>query len=230
MSASDILFSARVKPIEIMLKDPCIFVVNLYPGYFYGVFYTFFEVFPVVFPPFYGFSLGQTGLTFLAWLIGVTIAAAAYLAYLYWYMVPDNLRNGFREQEHRLIPAIIGSFLLPIGLFVFAWTSNTKIHWPVPLVGVGIFVIGHFLTMQSLFIYVPFSYPKYAASLFPGNSVWRFSIAGGSLVFARPLFTNLGVHKGVTLLAGLSVAGIFGTTASYIFGKQLRARSKFAQS
>ncbi|KAH7025601.1 hypothetical protein B0J12DRAFT_771740 [Macrophomina phaseolina] len=193
MSASDILFSARVKPIEIMLKDPCIFVVDLYPGYFYGVF-------PVVFPPFYGFSLGQTGLTFLAWLIGVTIAAAAYLAYLYWYM------------EHRLIPAIIGSFLLPIGLFI---------HWPVPLVGVGIF---------SLFIYVPFSYPKYAASLFPGNSVWRFSIAGGSLVFARPLFTNLGVHKGVTLLAGLSVAGIFGTTASYIFGKQLRARSKFAQS
>ena len=86
-------------------------------------------------------------------------------------MVPDNLRNGIREQEHRLVPAIFGSFLLPIGLFIFIWTSNPDIHWIVPLIGVGIFVVGHFLTMQSLFLYIPFSYPKYAASLFAGNSI-----------------------------------------------------------
>lgn len=230
LTASEILFAALVRPMEIMLKDPSIFFVNLYTGYFYGVFYTFFEVFPLVFPPFYGFNLGQTGLAFLACLIGVIIALLGYLAYLYWYMVPDNLRNGFREQEHRLVPAIIGSFLLPIGLFMFAWTADSNIHWSVPLVGVGIFVIGHFWTLQSLFIYIPFSYPQYAASLFAGNSIWRSGIAGGSVVFARPLFINLGVHKGVTLLAGLSIAGIFGTVAIYVFGKKLRARSKFAQS
>jgi DHA1 family multidrug resistance protein-like MFS transporter len=95
---------------------------------------------------------------------------------------------------------------------------------------VGIFVIGHFFTMQSLFIYIPFSYPQYAASLFAGNSIWRSGVAGGSIVFARPLFINLGVHEGVTLLACLSVLGIFGTTAIWKFGKKLRARSKFAQS
>jgi len=230
MTASNILFSALVRPMEIMLKDPAIFFVNLYTGYFYGVFYTFFEVFPLVFPPFYGFNLGQTGLAFLACLIGVIIALVGYFAYLYFYMIPDNLRNGFREQEHRLVPAIFGSFFLTIGLFVFAWTADSNIHWSVPLVGVGIFVIGHFLTMQSLFIYIPFSYPKYAASLFAGNSIWRSGTAGGSVVFARPLFINLGVHKGVTLLAGLSVAGIIGTFVIYIFGKKLRARSRFAES
>lgn len=230
MSAYNILTTALIRPTEIMMKDPSIFFVNLYTGYFYGVFYTFFEVFPLVFPPFYGFSLGETGLAFLACFIGVTIGLIAYFAYLTFYMVPDNKRNGLREQEHRLVPAIIGSFLLPIGLFVFAWTSDSNIHWAVPLVGVGIFVIGHFWVMQSLFIYIPFSYPKYAASLFAGNSIWRSGVAGGSVVFARPLFINLGVHKGVTLLAGLSIAGIFGTIAIYTFGKRLRARSKFAQS
>jgi DHA1 family multidrug resistance protein-like MFS transporter len=166
----------------------------------------------------------------VACFIGVGVGFLGYTAYLYWYMVPDNIRNGFREQEHRLIPAIVGSVLLPVGLFVFAWTSDSNIHWSVPLLGVGIFVVGHFWTMQSLFIYIPFSYPKYAASLFAGNSLWRSATAGGAVVFARPLFINLGVHKGVTLLAGLSVVGIFGTIGIYKFGKQLRARSKFAQS
>lgn len=84
--------------------------------------------------------------------------------------------------------------------------------------------------MQSLFIYLPFSYPNYAASLFAGNSIWRSGTAGASVVFARPLFINLGVHKGFTVLVGLSVVGILGTLAIYTFGKQLRARSKFAQS
>lgn len=230
MSASSILVSALIRPMEIMLKDPSVFFVSLYTGYFYGVFYTFFEVFPLVFPPFYGFNLGQTGLAFLACFIGVVVAVLGYFAYVHWYMIPDNIRNGFREQEHRLVPAIVGSFLLPVGLFIFAWTSDSNIHWSVPLLGVGIFTIGHFWTMQSLFIYIPFSYPKYAASLFAGNSVWRSGIAGGSVVFARPLFIKLGVHKGVTLLAGLSVVGIFGTIAIYTFGKKLRARSKFAQN
>ncbi|KAF7555348.1 hypothetical protein G7Z17_g2207 [Cylindrodendrum hubeiense] len=107
MKASDILSSALVKPMEIMFKDPSILFVHLYTGYFYGVFYTFFEVFPIVFPGFYGFDLAQTGLTFLSCLIGVIIALGCYFAYLYFYMVPDNIKNGFREQEHRLVPAIV---------------------------------------------------------------------------------------------------------------------------
>jgi DHA1 family multidrug resistance protein-like MFS transporter len=36
MSAKEILFSALIRPMEIMLKDPSIFFVNLYTGYFYG--------------------------------------------------------------------------------------------------------------------------------------------------------------------------------------------------
>lgn len=229
MTASEILSDALIRPFEIMFKDPSIFFVNVYTGYFYGVLYTFFEVFPLVFPPFYGFNLGETGLAFLSCFIGVIIGLLGYFAYLYFYMIPDNLK-GFREQEHRLVPAIFGSILLPVGLFMFAWTASSKIHWVVPLIGVAIFCTGHFIVMQSLFIYLPFSYPKYAASLFAGNSIWRSAVACGSVLFSRPLFVNLGVPKGVTLLGGLSVMGIFGTIIIYTFGKQLRARSKYAVS
>ena len=86
------------------------------------------------------------------------------------------------------------------------------------------------MILQSIFVYVPLSYPQYAASLFAGNDLVRSSMAAGSILYARPLFINLGVAKGVSVLAGLSTLGIFGMVAIYLTGAKLRARSKFAQS
>ncbi|KAK5118541.1 hypothetical protein LTR85_008006 [Meristemomyces frigidus] len=229
LSASGILVDALIKPIEITLKDPAVMFVNIYTALFYGIYYTFFEVFPLIFPSRYGFNLGETGLAFLSCQVGAALGVTIYFSYLYWYMIPDNLRNGLRQQEHRLVPAIFGSFLISTGLFLFGWTARASIHWIVPLIGVVIFVLGTFLVLHSIFVYLPLSYPKYAASLFAGNDLTRSSVACGSILFARPLFLNVGIAEGVTLLGGLSVVGILGTGAIYHYGAQLRARSKFAQ-
>lgn len=248
LTASGILVDALIKPIEITIKDPAILFVNVYTALFYGIYYTFFEVFPLVFPPFYGFNLGEIGLAFLSCQVGATIGLIIYFSYLKWYMIPDNLKNGLvfsyqlpvsdcgltsnrlREQEHRLVPALFGSFLIPTGLFLFGWTSRSSIHWIVPIIGVVIFVLGTFLVLQAIFVYVPLSYPKYAASLFAGNDLCRSSMAAGSILYARPLFINLGIGKGVSVLGGLSVLGIIGMITLYLIGAKLRARSKFAQS
>ncbi|KAK4060931.1 hypothetical protein Trihar35433_9856 [Trichoderma harzianum] len=230
MSGSAVLIAALIRPFEITIKDPSIFFVNLYTALTYAIYFTFFEVFPLVFPPFYGFNLGQTGLAFLACEVGSILALILYFAYLHFYMIPDNIKNGFREQEHRLLPAIFGSVVLPIGLFIFAWTARASIHWIVPLIGVTIFVLGQYMVIQGLFMYVPVSYPQYAASIFTGNDLIRSAVATGCILAARPMFINLGVHKGVTVLAGLSIMGIIGTLLMYKYGKTLRAKSKFAQA
>ncbi|PTB63237.1 hypothetical protein BBK36DRAFT_1172035 [Trichoderma citrinoviride] len=139
MSTSAVVFDAFVRPLELMMKDPSIFFVD----------------------PMYGINFGETGLTFLSCLVGVIDSLAAYFAYIQFYIIPDNINRGLREQEYGLVSAIIGSFLWPISMAV---------------------------------------------------------------IFAMPLFIKLGVDKGSTLLAGLSVTDIFGTTAIYIFGKILRAK------
>lgn len=226
----EIVFSTLFRPWEIMLKDPSVLFVNLYTAYFYGTYYTFFEVFPIVFGPFYGFNLGEIGTVFLANFTGATIGLIMYFAYIHWYLIPDTIKNGLREQEHRLIPSIFGSFFLPVGMFMFAWTANAQIVWIVPLIGCCIFSIGGYLIVQGLFMYIPMSYPNYGASLFTSNDFARSAVAAGCIQAARPLFINLGVHRGCSLLAGVSVAGVIGTLVLYFFGKQLRARSKFAQS
>ena len=230
LSAQEIAVYALIKPIEITIKDPAIFFVNMYTALFYGIYYTFFEVFPLVFPPMYGFNLGETGLAFLPCLLGASIGVATYFAYLHWYMIPDNLAHGLRAQEHRLVPAIFGSFLVPSGLFIFAWTADPHIHWTVPIIGIVVFVLGTFLILQCIFVYVPLSYPKFAASLFAGNDLTRSTLAAASVLYARPLFVNLGVDKGVSVLAGISVLGSAGMIGLYYKGAKLRARSKFAQA
>lgn len=228
MTPSKIAVDALVKPFEITIKDPAIAFVNMYTALVYGIYYSFFEVFPIVYPGFYHFSLGIVGVVFTCIMVSCLIGVASYCAYLYFYLVPDINKNGMRVQEHRLVPALFGAFGPPIGLFLFAWTANPSIHWIAPTIGITLYGASVFVVMQCIFVYVPLSYPQYAASLFAGNDFFRSALACGSTMFAKPLFNNLGVGKGVTLLAGLSCMGVVGMWVLYYTGASLRARSKFA--
>ena len=230
LKPSAVAIDALIKPLEITIKDPAIAFVNMYTALVYGIYYSFFEVFPLVYPVYYHFSLGIIGVVFTCILVSCTIGVAIYCAYLNWYLIPDIMKNGLRAQEHRLVPALIAAFGPPIGLFMFAWTANPTIHWIVPTIGITIYGATVFVVMQCIFVYVPLSYPQYAASLFAGNDFFRSALACGSILFARPLFINVGIHKGVTLLAGLSTMGVIGMFVLYFQGAKLRARSKFAMA
>ncbi|CAF9904389.1 hypothetical protein IMSHALPRED_000018 [Imshaugia aleurites] len=225
-----VLVSAFIKPIEITVKDPAIAFVNLYTALVYGIYYSFFEVFPLVYPVYYGFTLGTVGVLFTCILVACGLGVLAYTGYLYFYLVPDIMARGLRAQEHRLVPALIGSFLPPVGLFIFAWTARPDLPWIASVIGIVVYGGSCFVILQCIFVYVPLSYPQYAASLFAGNDFFRSAMACGSILFARPLFINLGVDKGVSLLAGLSIMGIVGMFVLYYQGASLRARSKFAMS
>ena len=227
---TQVMISALIKPLEITIKDPAIAFVNLYTALVYGIYYSFFEVFPLVYPVFYDFSLGIVGVLFTCILVACGLGVLTYVAYLYFYLVPDIMARGLRAQEHRLVPALIGSFLPPVGLFIFAWTARPDLPWIASVIGIVIYAGSCFVILQCIFVYVPLSYPQYAASLFAGNDFFRSAMACGSILFARPLFINLGVDKGVTLLAGLSIMGIVGMFTLYYQGASLRARSKFAMS
>lgn len=228
LRSSSILLDAIIKPMEITIKDPAIAFVNLYMALVYAIYYSFFEVFPLVYPVYYGFSLGMIGVVFTCVLVACLIGVAIYCLYLQFILIPDIIANGLRAQESRLVPALFACFGPTIGLFVFGWTARTSIHWIVPTIGITVYAASVFIIMQCIFVYVPLSYPQYAASLFAANDFLRSALACGSILFARPLFINLGVAKGVSVLGGLSVIGIFGMFGLWKFGAKLRARSKFA--
>ncbi|KAI1881203.1 hypothetical protein JX265_000029 [Neoarthrinium moseri] len=225
-----VVIDALIKPIEITIKDPAILFVQLYTAIIYGIYYSFFEVFPLVYPVYYGMGYGQVGLVFLCILVACLLGVTVYLSYLYFYMNPRIVAKGYPIQESRLIPALIAAFGPTIGLFIFAWTARPDIHWIAPTIGITIYGATVFVVMQCIFVYVPLSYPQYAASLFAGNDFFRSALAFASILFAKPLFANLGVARGTTLLGGLSTIGIAGIWLLYFFGARLRSLSKFAVS
>lgn len=230
LKTSAVLVDAFIKPIEITIKDPAILFVQIYTAIIYGIYYSFFEVFPLVYPVYYGMTLGQIGLVFLCILVACVIGVSIYVSYIHFYVNPRIRSLGWGAQEERLIPALVAAFGPTIGLFIFAWTAAPQIPWIAPTIGIVVYGASCFVVMQSLFIYVPLSYPKYTASLFASNDFFRSALACGSILFASPMFANLGVAKGTSLLGGLSVIGIVGIFLLYIYGARLRALSKFAES
>ncbi|KUL89018.1 hypothetical protein ZTR_06002 [Talaromyces verruculosus] len=218
---------ALYRPFQIVILDPAVLFVNVYTSLIYGIYYSFFEVFPIVYIGIYGFNLGQMGLVFLSIAIALFTAVPLYFLYLYTVFEPELKTKGLLPPERRLIPALFACFLPPVGLFLFGWTSRSSVYWIVSVVGILIFAIGIFQVIQCLFIYTPLTYPQYAASLFAMNDFMRSALACGAILFARPLFINLGVGPGVSLLAGLTCGCIGGMFALYHFGAALRTRSRF---
>ncbi|KAE8313817.1 MFS general substrate transporter, partial [Aspergillus transmontanensis] len=108
---------ALSRPWALLFTEPIVLFMSLYVAIIYGTLYMMFAAFPIVFQTHRGWSLGIGGLAFLGIAIGVMLG----VCYSIWYArrcakVSDRT-GGNLSPEARLPPAILGSILLPIGLF-----------------------------------------------------------------------------------------------------------------
>lgn len=228
LSIGRAVYNALIVPWKINALDPAVLFTSIYIALLYAVFYTFFEVLPIVFGTIHGMNVGQVGLTFLPVLIAVPVAGIPYFFYIHF-----NLNSRIRSHqpvspESRLVPALIGSLTNCSGLFIFAWTSQKDISWVVPCLGVLLAAAGQVIVFQCVVVYLALAYPQYAASLFAGNALARSVLAFAAVLWSGPLFKSLGVGRGVSLLGGLMFGCVVGIYVLYFFGRQLRARSRFA--
>ncbi len=105
-----------IRPIHMLFTEPIVAFLSLYIAFNFGVLFTFFAAFPYVFRSVYGFDTELSGLVFLALGIGCILAAPTVLIcdrYLYlkqYRLSHADGRNGIVAPEHRLYPAMLGSF------------------------------------------------------------------------------------------------------------------------
>ncbi|KAF2672095.1 cycloheximide resistance protein [Microthyrium microscopicum] len=217
-------------PFKITILDPSVLFINLYTALVYGIYYSFFESFPLVYIGIYGFSIGIMGTVFLSVIIGAAIGLAIYTALVWFIYEPYTLKNGVGHPESRLVPGIYAAAFAPAGMFIFGYASRSDITWVAPTVGIAMYAASSFILVNVIFVYLPISYPRYAASVFAANGFLRSAMACGAIHFSQPLFGNLGVGDGCAILGSLAAACAFGFLALYSYGPKLRARSKFAES
>ena len=221
-----IIRESLLTPSRITLLDPILFV-NIYTSLVYGIYYSFFEAFPLVYGPIYHFNLGETGTAFLALAIGTTISVIIYTLCNYTVLLPRAKSRARQEPEEHLTPALVACFGPPVALLLFGWSSRPGIHWIIPTLGIILYPACVFVLMQSVFLYIPACYPRHAASVFAASDFLRSAFACGAILFSRPMFINLGVGRGCSLLAGLTVACILGIYALRFYGERLRVRRRW---
>jgi hypothetical protein len=96
--------------------------------------FSFFGSYNYVFQEVYHFNQKAVGLTFIGILVGFIFAVMSFGIFdATLYRKATIKANGRPAPEHRLYAAMLGSFMLPIGLFWFAWAPNKDVHWIVPV-------------------------------------------------------------------------------------------------
>ncbi|XWW92421.1 hypothetical protein V2A60_000344 [Cordyceps javanica] len=222
---------AILRPFKMLALSPICAICNVFVGVAYGYLYIMFTSITPLFQRQYGFDSVHAGLAFLGLGVGSLFGVAYFSSASDRYMKKkakeaaaasheDGVDAEAEEEElarrrpsvsaikpeYRLPPLRAGAVLLPVGLFIYGWTAQYKVHWIVPIIGTAIMGVGNLIIFMSLQLYLVDTFTIYAASALAANSVVR-SLLGAVLPLAGgPMYAKLGLGWGNSLLAFIAVA------------------------
>ncbi|OAL49958.1 MFS general substrate transporter [Pyrenochaeta sp. DS3sAY3a] len=225
MTKSQVLLKGLTRPLRLLFSSVIVFGVSLYIAFAYGCLYLLFNTIPIVFQGSYGWSLGLSGVVYLALLVGYLIGLAIFFFSSDKMIIRmTNANNGEYEAEMRLPISVYFAGFIPVAFFVYGWSSEAEVIWVVPVIALVIFGIGFeciWLPTQS---YVVDAYPQCAASALAAFSVMR-SIIAAFLPLAGPkMYESLGLGWGNTVLGFISFALVPVPFLVQRYGKGLRAK------
>ncbi|KAK4189583.1 putative transporter mfs2 [Podospora australis] len=221
--------TALVRPWVLLFQEPIVLLLSIYIAIVYGTLYMLFAAFPIVFQLNRGWGPGIGGLAFCGVAVGMILAVVLLMF--------DNKRytrvaaaspGGVAPPEARLPGAIVGSVLLPVGLFWFAWTNGREIHWIVPIIASAVFSAGIVCVFLSLLGYLIDSYTVYAASVLAANAVLRSLFGAAFPLFTSHMYKSLGLHWASSVPAFLALACLPCPFLFYKYGARVRKSCKYA--
>lgn len=142
---------AIIRPLRLLILVPLVTSAALYVAVVYGILYLLIATFSFVYKDEYGFDEGSVGLTFLPAGIGMMIGVSVFGVLGDVMVKKAQAQGGKVSPEIRIKPALVlpCAVVLPVGLFIYGWTAEYRVHWIVPMLGVVIFCIGLMGVMVS---------------------------------------------------------------------------------
>lgn len=117
-----------LKPWIMLIQEPILALITLYLSFIYGFLYLCFVSFPITFQEQRGWNKGVGALPFLAITVGVLAGVIIIIFHTKTRVQRQMNERGSVAPEERLVPMMLGSILLPIGMFWFACVSHSLRH------------------------------------------------------------------------------------------------------
>ncbi|EXJ60034.1 hypothetical protein A1O7_04183 [Cladophialophora yegresii CBS 114405] len=235
-----ILIVTLMRPMRMLFTESIVAFFSIYTAFNFSILFGFFAAFPIVFEsPFpeiqiYYFNTGEEGLVFLALGLGVAVATMLFILVNNLIYKKKTMQRQMRGDlsplppEERLHCAMIGSFLLPLGLFWFAWSARSEIHWISPVLATIPFAIGNMLVFGSCVLYLIDTYgPLAGASAAAANGFLRYCVGAVFPLFTVQMYRGLGVAWATSLLGFVTLALLPIPWVLYRYGPKIRRRSAY---
>lgn len=213
------------RPFRLLLTEPVVFFFSLWVAFSWAVLYLTLAAIPLVFERNHGFSLQQANAVFSAMCVGAILAT---IISIYQERIAKRYGKLASTPEGRLYFACIESALMPIGLFMFGWTSFASVHWIAPTIAVTIATIGIFSIYLSTFNYLADTYHRYASSALAAQSFCRNMLGGVFPLVTRQMYEALTFGGASSLLGGIGMVLTVVPWVLVLYGPRIRRRSKFA--
>ncbi|KIW65349.1 hypothetical protein PV04_07615 [Phialophora macrospora] len=225
VSIQELAHKFLIRPFQ-LLTTPICALVALYASFCYGILYMQLGAIPIIFGEHRHWKQVPSVLPFLAIFLGAVTGAVINV---FNQLLYNRKSGGKVAPELRLPPMMFGSFVFAAGLFVTGWTADPSIHWIAPVIGLYLAGLGFFTIFQAALNYLVDTFQRYAASAVAANTFLRSCFAGAFPLVVAPLYHNVGVPWGTSIFGFFSVALIPVPFVFYIYGKRIRARSKWSR-
>ncbi|THG99595.1 hypothetical protein EW026_g2776 [Hermanssonia centrifuga] len=219
-----------LRPFQLLFQELIVFLITLYMSVLYGLLYMFFVAYPIVFQKGKGWSASMTGLMFIPLALGVILSAMCAPIVNNHYKTLCVKYGGTPPPEMRLIPMMISCWFIPIGLFIFAWTSFPHVHWIGPAIGGLPVGFGFIFLYNSANNYLVDSYQHQAASALAAKTCLRSFWGAAVVLFTEQMYERLGYEWAGSLLAFIALGCCAIPYLFFFKGAAIRKRSKFAYS
>ncbi|EKG09763.1 Major facilitator superfamily [Macrophomina phaseolina MS6] len=213
------------RPFHLLLTEPVVFFFSLWVSFSWAILYLTLGAIPLVFETRHDMSLGQANSIFAVMVIFAIVATWLSIFQENWARRKGKLDG---NPEDRLYFACVESALMPIGLFMFGWTSYSSIHWIVPTIAIGLATIGIFSIYLATFNYLADVYHRYSSSALAAQSFCRNMLGGAFPLITTQMYRELGYGGASSLLGGIGAVLTVVPWVLVFYGPQIRRRSKFA--
>jgi len=218
-----------IRPLQLLFLEPIVLFISLYMSVLYGLLYMFFVAYPIVYVNGKGWSEGSTGLMFIPMAVGVLMSAAlSPLINKHYLSLCERAPSGKPAAEARLIPMMFSCWLVPIGLFIFAWTSYPELSYWGPMMGGWPVGFGFIFLYNSANNYLVDTYQHQAASALAAKTCIRSFWGASVVLFTEQMYNRLGYQWASSLLAFIALACCLIPYVFYFKGSAIRKHSKYA--